>query len=261
MIQLLIYKTAVLVSSARHGDCSIEVGNDYAFSSHINSVPLMTVEFPQAASEYAIIFAGPEGGDLTPAVLLGVLGTQNLFVSKPSGQWDAKYIPAFLRRYPFVFSQADDRFLLCIDEAYPGLNREGRGQRLFDADGKPSPYVENILKFLQEYQTQFLRTQAFCRKIRDLDLLEPMQAQVATESGGHVALGGFLAVSRSKLKALPSEKLAELVATDELELLYLHLQSMRNFDALHERLRHALTAEKPASQSGGNGADSSVSVH
>ena len=74
-----------------------------------------------------------------------------------------------------------------------------------------------------------------------------MQAQVTMESGGRVSLGGFMAVSRSKLKALPGDTLADLAATDELELLYLHLQSMRNFDGLRERLEHVLEAEKPAS--------------
>ena len=246
MTQLLIYKTAVPVSRARHADCSVEAAGDYAFSGDVNSVPLMAVEFPQAASEYAIVFAGPEGGDITPAVLLGVRGNENLFLSEWSKHWTAKYVPAFLRRYPFVFSKSDDRFLLCVDEEYPGLNREGRGQKLFDQEGKATTYVDNILKFLQEYQAQFLRTQAFCNKIKDLGLLEPMQAQVTMESGGRVSLGGFLAVSRSKLKALPGDTLAELAATDELELLYLHLQSMRNFDGLRERLEHALEAEKPA---------------
>lgn len=239
MTQLLIYKTAVPVSRARHGDAHVEVGGDYAFTGEVNSVPLMAVEFPQAASEYAIVFAGPEG-ELMPAVILGIRGNENLFVSDNDTGWAAKYIPAFVRRYPFVFSRTDDRFVLCVDEDYPGLNREGRGQPLFAEDGKPSPYVENVLKFLQEYQNQFLRTQAFCNKIRELDLLEPMQAQVVMGSGGKVALGGFQAISRTKLKALPAEKLAELAATDELELLYLHLQSMRNFEGLKDRLEHAL---------------------
>ena len=86
------------------------------------------------------------------------------------------------------------------------------------------------------------------------------------ESGGRVSLGGFLAVSRSKLKALPGDTLAELAATDELELLYLHLQSMRNFDGLRERLEHVLEGEKPAAEAQAlaapvpNGADG-ASVH
>jgi len=245
MTQLLIYKSAVPISRARHGDCHVEVGADYAFTGDVNSVPLMAVEFPQAASEYAIVFAGPDG-ELMPAVILGIRGNENLFLSDKNHDWQAKYIPAFIRRYPFVFSRNDDRFVLCIDEAYPGLNREGRGAALFDAEGKPSPYVDNVLKFLQEFQAQFLRTQAFCRKLKELDLLEPMQAQVVMGSGSRIALGGFMAVSRTKLKALPGEKLAELAATDELELLYLHLQSMRNFEGLKDRLEHALEAGKDA---------------
>jgi hypothetical protein len=70
-----------------------------------------------------------------------------------------------------------------------------------------------------------------------------MQAQVTIGTGNRVSLGGFLAVSRTRLKELPGEKLAELAATDELELLYLHLQSMRNFDGLKDRLEHALEGD------------------
>jgi hypothetical protein len=202
----------------------------------VNSVPLMAVEFPQASAEYAIVFAGNDAS-LMPAVILGIRDTENLFVGKDS-VWDARYIPAFVRRYPFVFSANPDgqRLTLCIDEEFSGFNREGRGQRLFEDNGKPSAYVDNVLKFLQEYQAQFLRTQALCKKIRELDLLEPMQAQVETASGGRLALGGFMAVSRQKLRALSGEALAKLAQTDELELLYLHLNSMRNFEKLRDRL-------------------------
>jgi len=234
--QLLIYETVMPLSIGRHSDCSVEISGDYAFSGKVNSVPLMAVEFPHAASEYAIVFAGNET-NLVPAVILGVRGNENLFLSKEKA-WEAKYIPAFVRRYPFVFSTSPDgqRLILCIDEAFAGFNREGRGQRLFGEDGKPSAYVDNVLKFLQEYQAQFLRTQAFCAKVRELDVLEPMQAQVELASGERMALSGFMAVSRSKLKAVSGDKLAELAQTDELELLYLHLQSMRNFLSLKDRL-------------------------
>jgi len=232
--QLLIYETAVPVSAARHRDASVEVGADYAFARNVNSVPLMAVEFPHAAPEYAIVFAGVND-EVMPAVILGMRGNENLYLAH--GKWSAKYIPAFVRRYPFVFSTADDgkTFMLCVDEAFPGFNREGRGQRLFDG-GKPTPYVNNVLKFLQEYQAQFMRTRAFCKKVRELELLEPMQAQISMGSGERLSLGGFWAVNRAKVKALPGDKLAELARTDELELLYTHLQSMRNFNLLRERL-------------------------
>lgn len=247
--QLLIYETAVPLSFARHGDCSVEISGNYAFSGKVNSVPLMAVEFPQAAVEYPIVFAGAEN-QVMPAVILGVRGSENLYL-EPNGSWKASYIPAFVRRYPFVFSQSPDgeRLLLCIDEAAPGFNREGRGQRLFTEDGKPSEYVDNVLRFLQEYQTQFRRTQRFCERVQELNLLDPMQAQVETATGERMALGGFKGVGRGKLKAVPAEKLAEMAQTDELELLYLQLQSMRNFNALRERLS-AADAVKSGDRSG-----------
>ena len=234
--QLLIYETVVHLSAARHRDYAVEVGGNYGFSGKTNSVPLMAVEFPQAASEYAIVFAGTNE-QVMPAVILGVRESENLYLSQDA-KWEAKYIPAFVRQYPFVFSDSPDKqkLMLCIDEAFSGFNREGRGKKLFGEDGKPTPYVEEILKFLQEYQAGYARTQAFCRKVRELDLLEPMQAQIETASGKKLSLAGFMAVSRAKLKALSGDKLAALAKTDELELLYLHLQSMRNFQTLAGRL-------------------------
>jgi hypothetical protein len=234
--QLLIYETAVPVTPARHGRHSVEAGRSYAFSAGVNAVPLMAVEILRAATEYAVVFT-EMGNGFMPSVVLGVKGDQNLYLG-PDGQWDAKYIPAFIRRYPFVFAaSADNKTLtLCVDEGYPGLNTDGRGERLFDDDAKPTPYVNRVLEFLKEYQAHFLRTQALGRRLKELDLLEPMTARVTTPDGGNLSLTGFMAVSRTKLRELASEQLASLARTDELELLYLHLYSMRNFNQVKDRL-------------------------
>jgi hypothetical protein len=234
--QLLIYESVVPLTFATHRHSSVEIGRSFAFSGKINSVPLTAIEFRDAQSDYPIVFAGNKDG-VMPAVILGLREGENLYLSA-DGRWDARYIPAFVRRYPFVFAKSDDgeRFNLCIDEQFSGFNGDGRGERLFSDDGKPTTYVENILKFLQEYQLQFHRTERFCKRILELDLLEPMQAQVELNSGEKYSLSGFMAISREKLKELTGDKLAELAKTDELELIYLHLQSMRNFAALRDRL-------------------------
>lgn len=244
--QLLIYETAVPVSSGRHGKAAIEAGKGYGYARKINSVPLTAVEFPLAASEYAIVFA-QGGAEVVPVVILGARSGENLYV-KDDETWNAKYIPAFVRRYPFVFSsQADGKtFTLCVDEAFQGLNFQGRGQALFDAEGKQTPYVDNVLRFLQEYTSQFARTQAFCKKLAELKLLEPMQAQFTLANGQKVSLTGFHAVDRKRLKALPADTLAQLAGTDELELIYLHLQSLRNFVSVKDKLVLSLPEPAPA---------------
>lgn len=237
--QLMIYETAVPVAHGRHASWSVDAGSDFGFSREINSVPLTAVEFTAAASEYVIIFAGT-GDVVMPAVLLGMRDEENLYLTADGG-WKARYIPAFLRRYPFVFASRDEgkTFTLCIDEAYAGFNTAGRGQKLYEGQQKPSQYTQNVLKFLQQYQLEFQRTQAFCRKLKELNLLEPMRAQVSLESGERIALGGFMAVDRNRLKTLASDKLVDLVKSDEMELIYAHLLSMRNFAGMRERLANA----------------------
>ena len=244
--QMLIYESAVPVSRARHRGWSVEVGADYSFSKNVNSVPLMVVEIQKAAAEYAVVFSGA-GEAITPAVILGLRGNENLYLTM-QGEWRAKYIPAFVRRYPFVFSRSADgsSFVLCLDEAFPGCNQRGLGERLFNDQSKPTPYVDGVLKFLEQYQIEFRRTQEFCANLRELDLLEPMRAEGNLGSGERVSLNGFMAVNRARLKGLPAEALADLVRNDALELLYLHLQSMRHFSQIIDRLgakRGAETAD------------------
>lgn len=232
--QLLIYERAVPVSQQRHRDWYIKTGTDYGFAGKVNSVPLVAAEVTVASQTYPVVFAGED--DVVPVVLLGVRDGENLFVK--DGAWDSKYIPAFVRRYPFVFSSTDEgqTFTLCLDEDFAGVNTEGRGERLFDKDGERTQYLKNVLNFLQVYQAQFQRTQVLCKKLADLDLFEPMQAQVRLKSGQQLTLGGFKVVNRDKLKALPAETLGELAKADELEVIYAHLASLRNFGPMVERI-------------------------
>jgi len=234
MTQLLFYENVAPVSPQRHADLSIE-RKDFGFASKVNSVPLTAVEIPAASMEYTIVFAGNEEA-VAPVVVLGLEGGKNLYV-KEDGTWNAKYIPAFVRRYPFVFSQAEDKqtFTLCLDEGWDGCNREGRGDPLFDDKQEKTQYLDRMLEFLKEYQKHFTLTQNYCKKIKELGLLEPMKAEFTLPGGEKRALGGFMAVNRAKLKELPPEKLAELVKSDELELTYCHLLSLNNFRQMAER--------------------------
>jgi len=240
--QLLIYESAVPLSSTVHRELSFEPVPDYGFAAGINAVPLTAIEILAAASEYAIVFTAA-GEEVMPVAVLGVRSQQNLYLSADS-RWQAKYVPAFVRRYPFVFSSSTDKqtLTLCIDDTHPGFNTEGRGERLFDGEGKPTEYAGRVLDFLKEYQTQFERTRVFCRHLKELDLLEPMEAVVSLPDGEKVPLRGFLGVSRDRLRALDGAKLEALAKTDELELIYLHLASMRNFNDVKDRFVGAMAA-------------------
>jgi hypothetical protein len=222
------------VSVHRHRDTAVKTGHTYAFARKVNSVPITAVEFAHAGAEYPIVFAGTEDA-VFPAVVLGARA-ENLFVGE-DGKWLGKYIPAFVRRYPFVFSVAQDRknFTLHLDETFEGVNRSGDGERLFEPNGAHTPYLEQTLRFLQEYQKRFQRTRAFCRRLQDLKLLQPMQAHFTLSSGERRSLSGFMTVDREKLKSVPATELTLMLRSDELECTFLHLASLRHFRGMLER--------------------------
>ncbi len=242
--QQLFYQTAVPVSAQRHKDWSVKAGASYRFAAGVNSVPVTAIEFAQVAGEYPIVFAGSESA-VFPAVILGVRENENLFVDD-EGRWRGKYVPAFVRRYPFVFSQDNEgkTFTLHIDETFEGCNQVNRGERLFDADGQQTQYLKTVLNFLQDYQARFRRTQAYCARLIDLKLLQPMQAQFTLGTGEQRSLSGFMTVDREKLKALPAEAIADMMRKDELECTFLHLASLRHFQDMLERF-----VPKPAAAS------------
>jgi hypothetical protein len=233
--QLMIYERAVPISSERHREWSVQTGKDYSFAKEVNSVPLLAAEFIAAAGEYAIVFAG-DGDTVFPSVILGIRDGENAFVGDDDS-WQGRYAPAFLRRYPFVFSNSEDgeTFSLCIDEEFEGFNQDGKGERLFDSEGARTQYLESMLNFTREYQIQFNRTMQFANHLKELDLLEPAQAQFKMATGEQASLAGFYTISREKLKALSGDKLSELAATDELELCYVHLQSLNCLTPMAER--------------------------
>jgi hypothetical protein len=232
--QFRFYQTVTPVSHQRHANWSLDRSDRYDFARSVTSVPLTAVEIPHAAREYTIVFQG--SGVPTPVVLLGVEENQNAYVQK-DGSWNARYVPAFIRRYPFLFALSEDEatLTLCIDESFEEFNQEGRGQAFFDEKGERSPYLASVLEFLQDYQSQFARTERYCQNLQELGLLEPMKAKFTQGDKGRT-LAGFQTVKREKLKALASEKLVALAKTDELELTYAHLGSLNNLAGMLERI-------------------------
>ena len=226
-----MFTQLVPVNKERHAKKKIKQIEGFQFASGFHIASVMAHEFVRAAAIYPIVFLEDKAQDqFRPVVLLGLNEGENLFVDD-AGKWQASYLPAFLRRYPFVFAASDDgqNLTLCLDESYPGINDEGKGERLFDADGEQTTYLKGVLEFLQTYQAHHQLPAAFCAKLVELDLLEPMEASYSIKEKKSGRLTGFKAISREKLKALSDEQVSELFRADYLELIYRHLGSLANF--------------------------------
>lgn len=233
----LFYKKVVPLNKEVHGELYIEGIEGYAHTKKTNSVYIAAIEFLQISREYPIVFAQDGNDKLFPVALLGLEKNQNLFVDN-KGAWIANYIPAYVRRYPFILATADDNkdnFTVCIDESFPGFNTAKEGNALFDDKGEQSDILNQAVDFLQDYQTHVNLTALFCENLSKLDILEPMQANIERATGEKTTLGGFMGVNRDKLKALKPAKLAELLKSDQMELIFAHLASLSNLNSLIRR--------------------------
>ncbi|MFT6752616.1 MAG: hypothetical protein ACJA2O_002804 [Candidatus Azotimanducaceae bacterium] len=236
MASLLFYDNPVALNKETHQKIKVNAGtNDFSFAKQTNSVVLAGVEFTEAAKEYPIVFA-EAGESMVPVALLGLRNEENLFIDDKNG-WDARYVPAFVRRYPFVLATGEDatQQVVCIDESFSGFNDES-GEALFGDDGEPAPLLTKALEFLEEYQKQYLRTGQFIQRLKENDLLQNLNAKVDLVNGQQFSLTGLLIVDEKKLLALSDESALAFFKTGELAWVYCHLMSLGNMSAMVDRI-------------------------
>jgi len=228
----MFYTKPVALNEQAHKDWKIEAVEDYKFAKKTNSVYLMSAEFVLASREYPVVFVR-NNDVVTPIALLGLEQDNNSFVV-PRGGWDADYIPAYVRRYPFIpaTKEGSDELMLCIDEGYKGLNSKKAKLALFDKDGKPDVITQQAMNLLQSYHVENTTTAEFCKIIDELGLFEEAQVEGATAKGDNVKLGGFLRINHKRFTELNAKTVKSLFDNGALELVYAHFQSLANLAKL-----------------------------
>lgn len=245
---MLIYDRVVPLNRHTHRNLRLRSAQHNArFAAELNSVPLTTVEFPHAASEYAIVFVRLENGDFLPAVVVGLRNQQNLYVDE-NARWKRGYVPAFLRQYPFMLAEDRDSgtVTVCVDMAYDGLS-ETEGDALFLDSGEDSEHLGRAMTFLQDLHNEFKRTAAFTARLKELNLLDQQVIRVGGEGAGEQReIGGVYTVSEERLLQLDDALIPDLLRSGALGLIYTHLVSMRNLDRLSELAQHDAAAKAAA---------------
>ena len=246
---VLFYGKPEPLSVEAHGTLGVDpVDKPYGFVAQTNLVPLTVTEFAPAALSYPVIFIGDAR---MPVAVMALRGGENLFVSD-AGEFRAEsYIPAYVRRYPFVFAndEVEKRLILCVDRDAPFI-RDGGTTPLF-VDGKPSTYVEQAMEFCNNFELERQRTDAFVKLLNELDLLDTREAIFTPRnpdgtSAAPQKIAEYYAVSEDKLKALPAEKLAERRDNGALGQIYAHLVSLLGWDRLIAMAFQRAAAAQPA---------------
>ena len=229
----LFYSKPHSITVERHGDKAISASANYAFAGDTNSVPLTAMEFTRAVRDYPIVFTAAD--PVVPVAILGLRGSKNQFVAD-DGAWRAgTYIPAYVRRYPFILMESPDKlqYTLCVDEVSSHLGDEG--QKLFD-DGEPAEISKKALEFCSAYQGQHAFTLEFTALLEKYSLLIDNKAAITLASGEKLSLSGFRVIDEEKFTALPDDVFLEWRQRGWIPLVYCHLLSMGNWQSLADHL-------------------------
>jgi hypothetical protein len=192
-----------------------------------HAIPLTAEEFPQAARHYPIIFAS--GDNPVPLALMGLNEGVNVFVDEEGKVTQPIYIPAYVRRYPFLLAKLNpnsEELSLCFDPSAGLLGDSVDGQELF-TDGQPSEATQAALGFCEQFEQAGQRTQAFIDELKKHDLL--MEGEVAIQQQGNdqpFVYRGFQMVNQEKLRDVRGDVLRGWAQSGLLPLLYAHLFSL-----------------------------------
>jgi hypothetical protein len=232
---VLLYGKPEPLSLELHGDLGfVKAERPFGYATAAHAVPLQVTEFGPASLTYPIIFGGEA---LAPLAIMSIRPNENLFITD-GGEFElAAYVPAFIRRWPFVLANNDEqqKMIVCIDRSAPMLTVGGEVP-LFQ-DGQPSAFTQQAIQFCTDFETERRRTEQFVQTLKTLDLLESKQTTFTPRDANGVAgepiqLADYFAVSEEKLAGLSKTKLAELHASGALRQIYAHLTSLLNWDRL-----------------------------
>lgn len=246
----LLYEDPVLLRGDLHKHAALLASESYQFAAGVIAVPLNISEFALAARCYPIVFADTDA--MLPLAVTGISDRSNLFVDG-EGRWsDSAYVPAYVRRYPFlpVTTPGSDALMLAIDR--PRLVERGgtvpeEPNRLFDGD-TASPLAAHALDFCERYHRDHLRTAAFVAALRERDVLETRCADIRLPDQSQFRVDGFRMIDRAKLRALPDDCLGDWFRKGWLDLAALAEASQANWQTLLDRhaARGATTDAPPA---------------
>lgn len=239
---LPLYKNPVPLNKERHKGKGLRYTDrpfDFLAQSHF--VPLTIGEFGVCAGRFPIIFLGEKK---TAVAAMGLRTGENLFVDPDTGNYEPyTYLPAFVRRYPFVAAvhgEDSDRFTVCVDEG-SHLYSSNPEIQFFDDKGEPTEFTQRAIDYVRRFEADVRVTQDFVKKIEDLGLFTQQEATFQPRDGQGQPVGdaqkiaSYWGVDGGKLRELDPKVLAELRDNTFLGAIYAHMLSMTQWEFLIQR--------------------------
>jgi hypothetical protein len=216
------------LSSNLHPNYKVRSSENAPYLAQVHAIPITIDEFASVQRFCPIVFSS--GENPVPLALMGLNEGVNVYVDAEGKLTQELYVPAYVRRYPFMLARLApeaQELSLCFDPTSGLVGDFEDGQPLFDGD-KPSEATNNVLKFCEEFELSAQRTVAFMAEVKAADLL--MEGEVAIQATGveqPFVYRGFQMVSEEKLRELRGDELRKMNQNGLLPLLVAHLFSMQ----------------------------------
>ncbi len=238
----LFYSKPTPLDAKEHAKLGLKQNFGFGFTEGVNAVPVNLIEMPQICHFYPIAFS-PDG-NATPVAILGLRDNENLFLGA-DGKWEANtYIPAYIRRYPFIFSELPegDQLTLCVD-MNDNVVQEGSEQGFFDPEGNASELASNALEFCKSYHAAAQQTVEFSKALAESGLLVDREAQINVAGNRRINFSGFKIIDEQKLTELDDKVFIEWRQKGWLPFVYAHLFSGAQWQRLTYMLNLILEKE------------------
>ena len=227
-----MFEKVVPVNRDRHAGKKIREITSFDFASKFHIAYVTMHEFARAAAVYPIVFVEDKEKDaFRPVALLGLDAGENLFVGA-DGKWEASYVPAIIRRYPFALAGTgtEGQFTICVDEG-SDLVSDTEGSAMFDEQGEPTQVIENVKRYLAELQQMDVLTHEFAKAMTELNMLTPLNMRVR-ENDKVKNIAGCWVVNEERLNGLSNERFLDLRIKRYLPAIYAQLISLAQIERL-----------------------------
>jgi len=231
---MFLYEKPELLTPKDHGSMGFTPAErPFEFVGGVRAVPLTMIEIGSAQRHYPVIFSNLKNP--IPLAIVGVIEDVNLFVDD-EGQWDPLcYVPTYLRCYPFTFAvEKSGQMAVVVDRSAASVSESP--QFPFFVDGEVSEHTDALMQLCAQYEGERQRTQEFCKKLVELDVLTMLSAVYTPEGATEQqSMADYVGIDAQKLQDLPADVVYELHQNGMLSASYLHLYSLENWRHLMAR--------------------------
>ncbi|MEO7787256.1 MAG: SapC family protein [Sphingomicrobium sp.] len=223
----LLYNALEPINQQQHGDKKLVAMESAPHIAQAHAIPVTVDEFALLQRTYPIVFS--IGDNPVPLALMGLNEGVNTFLDDQGMLTEPVYLPAYLRRYPFLLAQlaeGSDELSLCYDPTSGVIADGPDGEPIFDGD-QPSARIKEILDFCEQFEAAGQRTGAFMGELVKSGLL--MDGEVAIQPEGSeqpFVYRGFQMVDEEKLRDMRGDELRKMNQNGMLPLIFAHLFSL-----------------------------------